>query len=285
MKTCLPQKIPLGELVEGINEALSQAKPENHPLDSNLFSRLHLILDSLVYKEKHLENSEYLKDFIRNSGLLYENKLANLLGGKAPSSFIKEEENKDLKGILLKISEEINLFLKKTTKPPDKNAGKDLFLLLRRVNSFLKGIEGNQILQVVRKEQGQGALLEIPVSFSDGVRTLRLYVKNGEKKKAKDNLPKDHFSLLFLLNFPLLGNIKIDLAVIKKSLALTIVTEKEEALDFLRQLLPELKERFFILGFLLERTNLNIFDKSATPSSIPEEDFFPGKIRIVDVEV
>ena len=88
-----------------------------------------------------------------------------------------------------------------------------------------------------------------------------------------------------MLNFPLLGNIKIDLAVIKKSLALTIVTEKEEALDFLRQLLPELKERFFILGFLLERTNLNIFDKSATPSSIPEEDFFPGKIRIVDIKV
>ena len=180
---------------------------------------------------------------------------------------------------------DLDLLLEKTGKAGGRNAGKNLTFLLRRIDSFLKSIEGNQMLQIVRQKEEQGVLFEVPVFFSEGIRTLRLYMKNRENNKGKVKTGKDHFYLLFLLDFPFLGNLKIDLVVIEKRLALKIAAEKEAVLDFLRQFIPRLKERFLNVGFFLERTDFIPLHESSSPSPVPEEDIILRDVRMVDMKI
>lgn len=175
------------------------------------------LLKNLFYKGE--EPLSFLKNFIENSGLLYEAKIAK--------GDIQGAED-DLKGLLLRVIEK---------KGEQSETGKSARVLLN-------DIEARQLLNIKGKEEGV-FYLQVPVSLPQGASTAEVYVRRDGK--GKGGYKDDSYRIGFEIDLREAGLVSIDVLVGRKgrdaTCYLSAMAENAEFLEFMRGCLPELSER------------------------------------------
>jgi hypothetical protein len=233
IKVLLPYQMALGKLIEDLRQNIIL----NQQLEWNGKEKLQAILSSLVFNRNA---GEYLKAFISASGLLYENKIMRYLSGIS-----KGPLEDDLKGLLLKLVSELGDGPLLTPKTSNNS------FLANLVSSGLKNIELQQYLNLLTKETGDFYLLQIPVTLSQTIETIDLYLYNQREKSGKKE-KKDRFTLVFELNLKGLGGLKVVTLVADKKILCRVMAAEENIAEFIQLLLPQLKDRLENLGYRVE---------------------------------
>lgn len=173
-------------------------------------------VESLFYKGE--EPMSFLKNFIENSGLLYEAKIAK--------GDIKGLEG-DLKGTLLKLIE----------RSEKAGAG---FKPAPTLNALVNDIEAKQLLNVKSKEEGVFHL-QIPVSFPEGASTADIHVSRDGKGKGE--YVGDSHRIGFSIELRDAGLVSIDALVQRNNVSIRLQAEKADFLEFMKTQIPKLTER------------------------------------------
>lgn len=183
------------------------------------------LLKNLFYKGE--EPLSFLKNFIENSGLLYEAKIAK--------GDIQGAED-DLKGLLLRVIEK---------KGEQSETGKNARILLN-------DIEARQLLNIKGKEEGV-FYLQVPVSLPQGASTAEVYVRRDGK--GKGGYKDDSYRIGFEIDLREAGVVSMDVLVGRRGKDATCyvstVAENAEFREFLDSQLPELAERLSGYGMRL----------------------------------
>jgi hypothetical protein len=179
---------------------------------------------------------------IERSGLFFEGQIRRLLGGDGREGIEALLEN-DLKSLALRLTRELELLLTRTAFNPAKAASAKR--LLKGLEHLVQKIELYQIFNLTHFEDGTKLLL-IPVWLGGEFQFVELGLSlspSGQRQESRG------ISLLFLLQLPDLGRMRIEVTVKEKGLFATFVVFSEEVATWVDQGLGELGQKLRQAGF------------------------------------
>lgn len=282
LKNYLPEKIPLGKAFDNLIRFLSVlTKGELTPQTKEA---LIATMKSLILQGEKIDEN-LLKNFITKTGLNYEADLKKLVlskpGEPVQSGQTSESLKTSIKGQLIKIVQELEARLIKMQQTQHQSQLKELQALLKNVRTTLSNVELNQILNYYSKQEDGFLQFQIPFSTSE---TANVYIKDNTKKdEQKDSKKKEDVSLIFNLKLKTIGNLRIDVQVLDKSLSCQFYVEDKEVSKFISSMLPEL-ERQLGESYSIKHLGCSLKEKSFFEDEIPEKKLFRKKNQIISVE-
>tara|TARA_B100000315_G_scaffold211443_1_gene208226 strand:- start:5070 stop:6086 length:1017 start_codon:yes stop_codon:yes gene_type:complete len=286
LKKYLPEKIPLVKAFDNLIRFLSSL-PKSELTPQTKETLITTMKSVIIQGEKIDEN--LLKNFITKTGLNYEADLKKLVLSK-PGEHIRSDQtpenlkasfNQSIKGQLLKIVQELEAKLSKMQQTENKFQLKELQALLKNVKTTLSNVELNQILNYYSKQETGFLQFQIPFSPTE---TVNLYIKdNSEKDEQKDGKKKEDVSLIFHLNLTTIGNLRIDVEMLDKTMSGQFYVEDKDVSEFISSMLPELESQ---LGesYSINHLSCCVKEKSFFEDEIPEKKLFQKKTQIINVE-
>ena len=287
IRTYLPTRIPLGETIEKLQEILSDKRLMKYlSVDRTLYQNLGTILSNIIFDETKMYKPEFLLNFMTQSGLLYESKLKRLLLRGVPQLFIDGELNNDLKGLLLKVSQDLNLKegLGHAAGNGEGGPEEKITHFLKTVRELVDNVELNQLTNCIAKKERNYLYLQIPLAFQDRIDDAELYIYYNHQGKNTD-LEKENFNLVFLLNMEELGNVKIDTSIRKRYVYCRIAVEDQTVARFINEFLPVLRNRLSALDYYVEKIDCVVLEDPSEVTVSFGENFASGAVKLVDVKV
>jgi hypothetical protein len=235
-----------------MTEAIKHFSPENM---NKLFCRLpgddsHKIvniLKSLFFSSKTLDNN-FLKNYLNNLGLLTESQLRKVLEGES-CSFKGNFQPQNLKSLFIQLSEDIrNAFMGKETYSPEEL--KLLQNLSKYVDSSIKTIESQQIINVVLQESESKYLFQIPLLFPECVRRGDIFIEYDRNARRVEQNGK--YRVIIFLSMDILGDMIIDARLTEGKINCCIKCNAREVCDFISPFLEELREKINSIGCELD---------------------------------
>ena len=231
----------------------------NSPLDS--------LLHELAVKSEKPDHS-FLPRLIEKGGLLFENKMTQLLQQPMAGENIKDVVNQllhqDLKGAVF--SEQMNL-----NNEPD---------IVKTIGTFLETLETFQHLNHQSAESGR-YLLPIPILSESAFRFGQLLIDTGQahdlKKEDKDKL----YSISFLLDMTNLGPMRADFSILKKAITGKFLLSDADTCDYVRSQVPILKKRLADMDFQVQKIDC----MTATPEKIKANALVETLVKAQDQNV
>lgn len=199
-----------------------------------------------------LKDPELLSEFISQSGLFFESKLAQFL--KNSSKVSRWYEGIDLKGDLLKLKDGLFSFL--SSSKSDPKTLRNIETLLEEVDQLLQKIERFQILHFYMGHFQEKIFIPIPIWFYHHGKwgdLILFFSKSKEDKGGGKGL-----YIVFFLTLPDWERITIEIRIISKNLFGRIFVEQPEVLSFLQEDIGNLYSNLSNIGlkpkiqFLLE---------------------------------
>ena len=288
IRSYLPLQIHWGELIENLRGALTDKELclLEMVVDREVLGKVISVLSSLSCGADKVGDSENIKQFIEHSGLLYESKLKQslLLGGMLPKRLMKVVE-KDLKGLLLKLSQKLEEAAGRLNDNRDTILGGKVVNLLRTVNSSIKSIELHQLVNYLTTRNEQQLVFQIPFVLPEGIKTAELYIRNGYQGGKKGGSKQDDFYIVFLLNMRGLGDLRIDTHLFKKRISCKIQVGSRETANFVKRNLSELSQRLESLDYKAEKIDCIVTNGDDTGKKVPLQGFSLLEMRLLDITV
>lgn len=298
LKQFIPRQQGLQFLAASLTQALSQSS-----LPPDIKTSMQQLLASLP-RSGELVSSEKLNEFVRSSGLFLE---ASLAAGKAiPNNDVKllwlsllaqlrthlppgtntvpaptENQNDTPLPFLLNPAAQARV---RASKTPLKNDALDQ-LILRLFGLADSAVSRISLQQLATSEaQQQGELrwkMDIPLVFPNnefGVMQLFIEKEAPEShgKRAQDN-PDSPWTVSLALDMPGLGPLHARLRLLDQTLETRIIAERGETARYLREHLPQLRDRLMQQG--LEIGCLECHEGK------PEQAAPDLKLNMLDIEV
>ena len=119
--------------------------------------------------------------------------------------------------------------------------------LKQDLGSFLQKIELYQILNLRPSDSPDRFFLFLPLWLGNQLQFVEFDLSLPREKSAPEK--ENGFSVLFLLNLPDLGKVRIEVQIKEKDLFCRFVVSEGEVSEFLKQNLSLLRERLEGLGF------------------------------------
>jgi len=288
IRSYLPLQINWGELVESLSEVLTGK--ELHLLEMavnrEVLEKVLSSLSSLSLNEDKVSDSGNIKQFVEHSGLLYESKLKQslFLGERLPRQLVEVVE-KDLKGLLLRLSQELEDATGRLNESRDIVLSTKVGDLLRTVNSSIKNIEIHQLVNYLTTRNDQQLVLQIPLVLPEGIKTAELYIRDGYRGGKKGERKQDDFYIVFILTMRGLGNLRIDTHLFKKRISCKIQLDSGESADFVKRNLSELTKRFESLDYTVEKLECIVSNKDKVKKEVSLQGFSLLEMRLLDIVV
>jgi hypothetical protein len=242
LKRALATDIPLDQLAAKMSnlekvEWMAPTEKETWKQFLHLFHRFSL--SELESRGPHL-----LEKLFSQSGFFWESKVQHWIKGgrQEPADPLVRE---DLKGLALKLLDH----LKGLAGSSGLESGKPgpLEELKQDLGSFLQKIELYQILNLRPSDSPEGFFFFLPLWLGNQLQFVEFDLSLPREKSAPGK--GSGFSILFLLNLPDLGKVRIEVQIKEKDLFCRFVVSEGEVSEFLKQGLPLLRERLEGLGF------------------------------------
>jgi len=202
------------------------------------------IMDALVFSPTSLKNPLFIKDYISNLGLLLEYNLMKNIQEDGDIKNLKPEEG--LKGFLIKLSEELRA-QGVEGNVADKEDLQKIVQLTKFIETSIKTIENQQMINISYKEGSGNYVLQIPILYPDGIRTGELFIET-EKEGEVDTAEKRYHVVMFL-NMDALGDIMVDASLAGNKLGCLFKFDDLEAQQFFSIFLDDLKNSISMLGY------------------------------------
>ena len=119
--------------------------------------------------------------------------------------------------------------------------------LKQDLGSFLQKIELYQVLNLRPSDSPDRFFLFLPLWLGNQLQFVEFNLSLPREKSAPEK--GNGFSVLFLLNLPDLGKVRIEVQIKEKDLFCRFVVSEGEVSEFLKQNLSLLRERLEGLGF------------------------------------
>ena len=285
LRAQLPSHIDWGELTANLAKVLTKEKLYQLEMvvDKNVLEKVSSSLSSLPLSKDEVGDGAKLKEFIERSGLLYESRLreAFLLNKVMPKQ-LREILEKDFKGMLLKLSQELKEAAGKIHKGADVSLKSNVQNLLQVVNSSVEKIELHQLVNYLTSKNDQQLVFQIPIVLPEGIKNAELYVRSGYQKKKKGEGDLDDCHIVFLLTMKSLGDLRIDTQVVKKKMRCTIQVENSTIARFVEKNLSELSHRLASLDYTIEKLACTV-KSHKEEKTFPLEGFSLLEMRLVDI--
>ena len=287
LRSYLPSQINWGELIGSLREVLTDE--ELHLLeilvDRELLGKVISSLSSLSFNEDKTGDSEKIKQFIEHAGLFYESKLKESLslGKRLPRQLMKIVE-KDFKGLLLKLSQELEKAAERLNNEGDALLRSKVINLLRTVNSLIKRIELHQLVNYLTTKNDQQLVLQIPLILPEGIKTAELYIRYGYQGGKKRKSKQGDYHIVFLLNMRGLGDLRIDTHLVGKKIRCTIQVDNGEIASFVKRNISEFSKRLESLDYKIEEFSCTV-KKEEAEKKLPLDGFSLLEMRILDIVV
>jgi hypothetical protein len=198
----------------------------------------------LLVLSPETKGGNFVKDYLGNLGMLTESQLRKIMEG-GPG--IKEGDFKpqSLKGLLMKLSEDIqNLLMKRETL--DHDVVITLTKLSEFVDSSLKTIESQQIINFILQEAECKYLFQIPILFPDSVRKGDIFVECDRDKKNEGH--KGQYRVIVFLSMDVLGDMIVEVKLEGKTIGCLIKCKDQEICNFVSSFLKELRNVLLTSG-------------------------------------
>ena len=244
---------------------------------SNPFESLSKIEDkelSGMLKSISLNSARADIDFVprllEKSGLLFEKKLSVLL---------TQDKDAGLKPEVLQIiKDDIKGYVLDHIQSP-KNQDMES---LKAFNKFSSGIESFQAFNTQSADVGK-YLIPFPVFVNDSFSFGQLLIDLGNKEKD-NNKKKDRIvNVSFLLNMSRLGPLRADFSVYKKAISGVFNLSNKEIYEFVKTMVPELKQRFLKREYIVHNIECKLASKEmVSPDSI-FESFIKDENRVLNI--
>jgi hypothetical protein len=287
IRSYLPLQINWGELIEGLKGLLGDKDLYllETVVDKELLGKMISSLSTLSFDKDKAGDSEKIKQFIEHSGLLYESKLKQtILSEESSPKHLEKVMEKDLKGLLLKLSQKLEEVSGKQNGERDAVLRGKVEELLKTVNSSIKRIELHQLVNYSTTKNDQQLVLQIPLALPEGIKTAELYIRNGQQRSKKGKGTKENFYIVFLLNMRSLGGLRIDAHLSKKKIDCKIQVDNRETANFITQHLPDLSRRFESLDYKIEKISC-IMKKEDSKEDTPLKGFSLLEMKLLDIVI
>jgi hypothetical protein len=264
LKKILGDNLPLSRLAESLT-ALAKAAPDSFPPEVRRGMQ-ELKAALAEYAPPFLTDPAALREKVSQSGLFWENRLRGLVDQGRGEDF-PQAGRRDLKGLVSKLKSLL----------PDASAsggGNDLPAarpkeVLQALDPYLQRIEAFQLLNHRGADSSEKWLLLLPLWFGQELQFLEL--SGGFSRGKGASAAEEETTLLFLLNLPDAGKIKIEVAIRKDDLFCRIHSSASSFREEVRRNLTELEGRLRTLGF---HPSFSVFE------SRPEEEMEALRNRI-----
>jgi hypothetical protein len=242
LKRALAADIPLEQLAA----KLSQLEKVNWmpPAEKETWKQFLQLLHRFSLSELQSRGPHVLEKLFSQSGFFWESKVRQWIersGQAAADPLIRE----DLKGLALKLLHHLK-GMTASSQPGSGEAG-TLERLKQDLGSFLQKIELYQILNFRPSDSPERFFLFLPLWLGNQLQFVEFNLSLPREKPAPET--GDGFSVLFLLNLPHLGKVRIEVQIKEKDLFCRFAVSEGEVSEFLKQNLPLLRERLEELGF------------------------------------
>ena len=284
LRANLPSSTSWADIVAKLGKVLTGEKLYQLDLavDKGVLEKVVSSLASLSVNKDVADNPEILKQLVDRSGLSYESKLKDaLLSNTGLSKNLDALVEKDLKGLLLRLSQDLEQVPGVMNKDGKVQVNPTLNNLLEVVNSSIEKIETSQLVNYLTSRNDQQVVLQIPVVLPEGIKTAELYIRSGGKRGKKGKSAED-CHIVFLLTMRNLGNLRIDTQVTEKKMKCAIQVDNREIAGFVERNLPELSQRLSGLGYRVEKLSCMV-EKPDTEKIVPLEGFSLLEMRLVDI--
>jgi hypothetical protein len=181
------------------------------------------------------------------SGINYEAKVMQALMTDEGQAAARAGLSSDFKGQLLELKKTLENLLADTSGNVSAERKERVGEMAYHLRGVLDHIEAQQIANHSAKLENQPLLLQIPVPFLAGDKTLKVYYRQAGS--GKDNKKKDDYFLVLLLELQGIGPLRVDVRVEQKRLAITFYTNRESVLPYINQELKSLTDRLQGLGY------------------------------------
>jgi hypothetical protein len=241
-KRILGEGDSLGNLAEKITALGKTSLEPFSPEVQKAFGDLKAALAQ--YAPPFLTDPQTLREKVSQSGLFWERRLQELFQKRGETDSF-QVSRQDLKGLLLKLRSLL----------PDASSleGGNVMALpkaeesLQALETYLQKIEAYQLLNQRYGEASEKWLLLLPLWFGQELQFLELSMSFSREEGAF--AAEEQTSLLFLLNLPETGNIKIEVVIRRKDLFCRIHLAAPDFHGEIQRNLPELENRLRTLGF------------------------------------
>jgi len=285
LRAQLPSRIDWGELTESLAKVLTKEKLYQLEMvvDKNVLEKVSSSLSSLSLGRDEAGDGAKIKEFIERSGLVYESRLkeAFLLHRVMPKQ-LREILETDLKGLLMKLSQELEKAGGKMHQSGDASLRSTIHNLLQTVNSSVEKIELHQLVNYLTSKNDHQLVFQIPVVLPEGIKNAELYVRSGYQKSRKGKGDAQNCHIVFLLTMKSLGDLRIDTQVAKKKMRCTIQVENGAIARFVEENLSELSHRLTALDYTIEKLTCTV-KRNEREKIFPLEGFSLLEMRLVDI--
>lgn len=215
----------------------------SHYLSNRNIDAVRRALDQLMFFKSGSSGAISPQDYIKTLGLNFEKNLMKALHD--PTLLKNENAEPSLKETLLRLSEEIH------TAPSckdlvDPKAKLNIDRLAGFADQALTVIESLQIVNILAQEQDKLFVLQIPVQCADGIRMQDIYIEAERDQKGTQERTS---RVVLFLDMDSLGDLIVDASFAGGRLSGIIKSQNENVLDFISNLLPELKEKMREAGY------------------------------------
>jgi hypothetical protein len=250
LKKILVNNLPLARLAESLT-ILAKTTPDSLP--SEVRRGIQDLQAALAeYAPSFLTDPVTLREKVAQSGLFWENRLWGLVDqGQGDDS--PRVGRQDLKGLISRLKS----LLQGGFGPAEENdpafaKAKDG---LQTLDRYLQRIEAYQLLNQRYGDSAEKWLLLLPLWFGQELTFLEL--SGGSSRRQGASPPEEETTLLFLLNLPGEGKIRIEVAIRKEDLFCRIHSSTPSFREEIQRNLPELESRLRALGFF---PSLSVFE-------------------------
>jgi hypothetical protein len=270
LRSHLPDKVPLSKLIPQLVQDLPAL--QNH--SPALAKSLHSLLDSVVLSPKTIQNADYLKTWLKGSGLLLESRLA-----EAVHQSESPDLRFDLKATLLRLAEEL-----KSGQERSGKADPSVVHLLNNIRTYIKNIELEQFRNVNAFEDGRSVHLQLPWGTEGERAELFFYQENKDRDEDKSD-KKDGFRVCFLLHLQGLGDLRIDALLQESRVGFRFEVTNPESASLFQKHFARLKGRVETQGFQV--TRMECVEVEKTPHKNEEDvesNFGLQNQRLIDIK-
>ncbi|MCZ6873692.1 MAG: hypothetical protein O7G88_09205 [bacterium] len=241
LKSYLVAKQPVIDMLTALQKHLAH-NPILQQTDVTLRRRLETTLNILLPKTTAPPDADGLKAQINQSGINYEAHVQQLLVNEA-SPAKQSVLMQDLKGQLLELSQGLNQLSSQQAATTTAR---------QQVQQAIQNIEFQQLANLFAQQEHQFLLLQVAHPALLASHTAKLFFRAKNRSKGNSQVETQDYTLVFLLDFSALGNIRIDAMVHGQQVVATIKTEDETVAHFIRKQTDVLTVCLQNLGFHAE---------------------------------
>ena len=184
-----------------------------------------------------------LQMVVEKSGFFWENKVKNWMEG-ARSEPLSQLLQEDLKGLGMKLLAQLQGVGRVGTQEGDPTRVENL---KQDLESFLQKVEFYQILNSRSPEQTDRLYLFFPFWLGPHLQLVELNLSFPKRESTQEG--EDGFSLLFLLNLPSWGKVRIEVQMREKTLFCRFLVEDRQVAESIHFGFSTLRAHLEKLGF------------------------------------